>query len=282
MKYAATDLKNYKGMVLLNPGGPGGSGITYLNDFGLEFSNASDTIGQIGPNYDLIAFEPRGVGFSIPSANCTNNTSPSAGGVGKRFDQPNGPFLDLASAGGDIGDQLAKVKGEQCQKMIGGPAGAGQHMSTATVARDMVSITDAFAATPDGVKVKNPKLTNYHGTSYGTFLGQTFASMFPERVGRFVLQGVVDPDDQVSGISLTGLQSTDEVCICLFHPPPLDSIADCRRHLRRFLSTVALLVQKHVPMRLVVLQATFSFALREHLPGLTSSRPRQRDGQMPR
>lgn len=211
MKYAATDLKNYKGMVLINPGGPGGSGISALDSFSSTWGNATETIGAIGSNYDIIGFEPRGVGFSIPSANCTNNTSPSAG-IGKRFDQPNGPFLDFASAGGNEADAQMKAKAAECQKTIGGPSGAGQHMSTATVVRDMVTITDAFAATADGAKVKNPKLTNYFGISYGTFLGQTFASMFPERVGRFILAGVVDPDDQVSGISLTGLQSTDEVC----------------------------------------------------------------------
>ncbi|CAG8973016.1 hypothetical protein HYALB_00007865 [Hymenoscyphus albidus] len=208
MKYPATDPKDYKGMILLNPGGPGGSGVQFAATMGPIWSDATETIGPIGPNFDIIGFDPRGVGFSIPSANCTYSLDLP---IGKRFDQPNGPILDMEGFAREL-PEIEKLlrSAKLCEKAIGGSDGAGQYMSTATVARDIVSITDAFAATSDGQKVKNPKLTNYLGISYGSFLGQTFASMFPERVGRFLLSGVVDPDDIVTGLPMRHLQSLDE------------------------------------------------------------------------
>lgn len=64
-------------------------------------------------------------------------------------------------------------------------------MSTVVVARDMLSIVDAFAATERGKTTKDSSLLNYWGISYGTFIGETFASMYPDRVGRVVLDGTI-------------------------------------------------------------------------------------------
>lgn len=82
--------------------------------------------------------------------------------------------------------------GNQCQEAVGGAKDAGPHMSTTTNARDLFGIVNAFAETADGKRAEKPShLLNYFGYSYGTFLGQVFASMFPDRVGNMVLDGVL-------------------------------------------------------------------------------------------
>src|SRR4051812_28514006 len=89
-------------------------------------------------------------------------------------------------------------------------------MSTAVVARDIISILDAYAASPEAKDVKDPSLLNFWGFSYGTSIGQTFASMFPQRVGRMALDGIVDAGDSSKGTYLTWLQSTDETFSTFF------------------------------------------------------------------
>ena len=73
-------------------------------------------------------------------------------------------------------------------------------MTTATVARDLISILDAYALTSDAQdSEQDPKLLNYWGFSYGSMIGLTFASMFPSRVGRVAIDGVMDAESWTSG-----------------------------------------------------------------------------------
>ena len=89
-------------------------------------------------------------------------------------------------------------------------------MSTASVARDLISTLDAFARSEDGSKVEDATLLNYWGFSYGTFLGETFASMFPDRVGRMALDGVVEPNDWVAGNHSVTATDTDDTFSTFF------------------------------------------------------------------
>lgn len=89
-------------------------------------------------------------------------------------------------------------------------------MTTSVVVKDLATILDAYVASPAGRNVTDPSLLNYWGFSYGTIIGQTFASVFPDRVGRVVLDGVVNPYDYTSGNLQTWLQTTDEAFATFF------------------------------------------------------------------
>ncbi|KAK2754920.1 alpha beta hydrolase fold family [Colletotrichum kahawae] len=171
----------YRGMILVNPGGPGASGVELIRENGPLLAQA------IGTNYDMVGFDPRGIGLSEPRPNCP------AGILAAQTQQSRDvPRLQDAFFQSFI--DFGRAPGEQCAEQAGGPTGAGRHMTTAVTARDMLSIVDAFAETPDGARAAtNASLLDYYGISYGTFLGQTFASMFPDRVGHVALDGVVDP-----------------------------------------------------------------------------------------
>lgn len=107
--------------------------------------------------------------------------------------------------------------GSDCAGKTGGELDAGPHMSTATTARDMLSIVEAFAETEDGQRAAKPSdLLNYYGVSYGSFLGQTFASMFPDRVGKVVLDSVVDPEDYLLSMASKSIDHLDGVIAAFF------------------------------------------------------------------
>lgn len=132
------------------------------------------------------------MGYSTPSAYCV----PSA--LKKRvFYQPYGPRLpnEFYQEAFTFGQSV----GTACSTAIGGPNDAGKFMSSAVVARDAISVLDAYAASGHSIGVANKTLFNYWGFSYGTIIGQTFAMLFPTRVGRFVLDGVNDAEDWYSG-----------------------------------------------------------------------------------
>jgi pimeloyl-ACP methyl ester carboxylesterase len=197
-------------MILGNPGGPGGSGISFL------FELASFAVPILGSNFDLVSWDPRGIGYALPSANCTlsgNLTTPAL--KRRAFDKIYGPELapEYFENNYAVDYQAAK----DCGSSIGGPQDAGPHMTTATVARDMISILDAYAESEEGKNCEeDASLLNYWGISYGTIIGQTFASMFPDRVGRVVLDGVVDPDAWATGYPLTSITLTDDVFSTFF------------------------------------------------------------------
>lgn len=164
----------------------------------------------VGTNYDIISWDPRGVGQSIPSASCLGPNLPSR----SKIPNIHGPEFNESDWAEVVGSSLAF--GERCEPQIGGKDQAGPHMTTAIVARDMISILDAFAKTEAGRSVEEPSLLNYWGISYGTMLGQTFASMFPKRVGRVILDAVVDPDDFVSGQKLLWIIDADKAFSAFF------------------------------------------------------------------
>ncbi|WP_226359036.1 alpha/beta fold hydrolase [Pseudonocardia sp. ICBG601] len=154
----------YQGVVLVNPGGPGGPGL------GLSRLGAA-VPKNAGAAYDWIGFDPRGVGTSRPALSC----DPDYGGYARPDYRPeNGAEKAWLPK--------AKAYAQACGK-AGGELLA--HLRTEDTVRDMDLIRQALGA----------KQINYYGFSYGTLLGQVYATMFPDKVRRMVLDGVVDPRD---------------------------------------------------------------------------------------
>ncbi|KEY74567.1 hypothetical protein S7711_07169 [Stachybotrys chartarum IBT 7711] len=209
VKYAAhanSTFGEYQGMVLLNPGGPGHSGV----QMALEYAPMLQAV--IGSNFDIVGFDPRGIYHSEPAANCSitnwlaHNSTLSSRYTPRMSDDYYNSWINYG-----------KELGAECAEQSGTELGAGPHMSTATTARDMLSIVDAFAATVEGQAAGRPAgLLNYYGVSYGTFLGETFASMFPNRVGNVVLDGVVSPEGYLSNYTWSSVTHLDGAISAFF------------------------------------------------------------------
>jgi len=153
------------GSLVLNPGGPGVSGIEYTTY--AEYV-VSDTLRE---NFDIVGFDPRGVGFSTP-VECLDDeqTEEYIALDGSPDDQTE---IDQAQAMSELFAQSCATNSPETYKFL----------DTISAARD-VDILRALLG--------DEKL-NWLGKSYGTFLGATYADLFPERVGRMLLDGAIDP-----------------------------------------------------------------------------------------
>jgi pimeloyl-ACP methyl ester carboxylesterase len=153
-----------QGDLLVNPGGPGAPGRVWaaLAAFGLNHTVASE--------YNIIGFDPRGVGASVPALHCDPSFFAGA--------RPNYIPADVAAEQVLIG--RARTYAADCERRYGWLL---PYMTTVDAARDMDSIRAALGQN---------KIT-YLGYSYGTYLGQVYATLFPHRVRRMVLDSTVDP-----------------------------------------------------------------------------------------
>jgi pimeloyl-ACP methyl ester carboxylesterase len=153
------------GSLLVNPGGPGASGIGYALDANTRFS------ATLRKHYDIVGWDPRGVGESAP-IRCLSDAQTDA------FTTQDGSPDNSAEEAALV--RLAKLLGDRCEarNRVLLP-----HVGTRDTARDL----DVLRA------VLGEHKLNFLGKSYGTYLGAIYAEMFPNRVGRLVLDGVVDP-----------------------------------------------------------------------------------------
>ncbi|MEJ1115089.1 alpha/beta hydrolase [Paenarthrobacter sp. CCNWLY172] len=169
---------NKQGSILVNPGGPGGSGVDYIKDAG----NTNFT-EKLKNNFDLVGFDPRGVKRSAP-VKCMTDAERDAARE-KVFRKNTDEGLEAALA-------FNKAFAEQCLEQTGDVLG---QIDTVSAAKDL----DVLRAVVNDAKL------NYLGFSYGTFLGSTYAALFPDNVGRLVLDGAVDPS--ISNEELTAGQA---------------------------------------------------------------------------
>jgi len=153
-----------QGYLLVNPGGPGASGL------GLAGSVAGALSPAVAAEYSIVGFDPRGVGSSVPALTCDASF----------FAKPRPPYTPASARAEQVQIGRAKVYAADCEKRFGWLL---PYMTTQDSARDMDSIRAALGQ----------QKISYLGYSYGTYLGQVYGTMFPGRVSRMVLDSVVDP-----------------------------------------------------------------------------------------
>ena len=176
-------------LLLMNPGGPGVSGIEDLR-------SAWDYYAKFADHYTVVSFDPRGTSGSVPAVSCLDDQQKAA-----IFDQPSVPLSDEQRL---RREELAASVGQACERQYSTVLGA---LGTENVARDMDAIRAAMGF----------EKTSFLGYSYGTFVGALYAQLFPERTGRIALDSVMAPQldyravrhDQARGMqaSVTGFAS---------------------------------------------------------------------------
>lgn len=174
-----------QGSLLVNPGGPGGSGFNFVRD-SAEFVMSE----RLRQSYDVIGFDPRGVNRSSAVECLTDEEREEARNETMPADVTETEALDILEADSA---EYAELCAERTGELLG-------YVDTVSAAKDMDILR---AIVGDGQ-------LNYLGFSYGTQLGAAYAEMFPEKVGRFVLDGAVDPSLSASEITLGQVEAFDE------------------------------------------------------------------------
>jgi pimeloyl-ACP methyl ester carboxylesterase len=161
------------GSIFFNPGGPGGSGVDFVQGLGQELYS-----DQVRARFDLIGFDPRGVARSTP-LQCFDTTEEASAATA--------PFpFPVTRQEERIWIQADRAWARACAENAGPIL---DHMSTANVARDMDLLRRA---------VGDRKIT-FVGYSYGSHVGSTYANMFPDKVRAVVIDGVIDPVSFTTG-----------------------------------------------------------------------------------
>jgi pimeloyl-ACP methyl ester carboxylesterase len=170
---ATAPASQQQGILLVNPGGPGASGLS------LAAEVAAGLTPSVARDYDIVGFDPRGVGSSVPRLSCDPGF----------FTGPRPNYIPASAAAEQVLINRAKTYASDCEQQFGWLL---PYLTTQNVARDLDSIRAAFGV----AKI------NYFGFSWGTYLGQVYATLFGSHLRRMVLDSTVDP---------TGAWYTDNV-----------------------------------------------------------------------
>src|SRR5215469_6357879 len=170
---ATAPASQQQGILLVNPGGPGASGLS------LAVEVANGLSPAVARDYDIVGFDPRGVGSSVPRLSCDPGF----------FTGPRPNYIPASAAAEQVMITRAKTYAGDCEQQFGWLL---PYLTTQNAARDLDSIRAAFGV----AKI------NYFGFSWGTYLGQVYATMFGPHLRRMILDSTVDP---------TGAWYTDNV-----------------------------------------------------------------------
>ncbi|KAI7332182.1 hypothetical protein KC315_g4770 [Hortaea werneckii] len=223
----------YGGAVLINPGGPGGSGVSLAMSSG---SRIQETIGG-EKVFDIISFDPRGVGDTTPALQCVESLQYDHSWMVRVMEE--GVFEASDASLGRLWS-MSTARSKSCAiPLPDGEPDIRKYVTTASVARDMLEIVErhgdwrekeakrvlnpsagcgmhlrraaAQVATPPELAYKpGRERLLYWGFSYGTYLGNTFAAMFPDRVQRIVVDGVVDAENYKQTLWSNNLLDTEK------------------------------------------------------------------------
>lgn len=199
-KYIAKETSLPRGTLIINPGGPGGSG-----------SRSTYTLGPLldeilQGQYDILGFDPRGVNLTLPSVNCV--TDPLLRLELQKRLGGTAPSRNIHDVG--MWDSVAQLVATECE--VNSQSDVLQFVNTASVARDVAAIVDALH---EGRKHH----VSYWGFSYGTNLGAVFVGMFPNKMHKVILDGIRSPFDarEVYEWGLTSLSSVNDMVEGYFH-----------------------------------------------------------------
>ncbi|MBB5853247.1 alpha/beta hydrolase [Amycolatopsis umgeniensis] len=165
-KLASTKPAKRRGIMLMNPGGPGGPGLTMP-----EALRAAGMPSSVLDAYDLIGFDPRGIGNSTP-VTCDLKPEQLVSNVP--------PYARDSAA---VAERATYVAGVAKQCGDSKTAANLPYITTANTARDMDRIREALGE----------KKISYYGVSYGSYLGAAYSTLFPQRTDRIVLDSVTGP-----------------------------------------------------------------------------------------
>lgn len=208
------------GSLIINPGGPGGSGVDFTTSAPFIFSR------EVMDAYDIVGFDPRGVARSA--------------GISCLSDEETDEYLAATpDPDADPTDSLQSSVAwmqriaEGCQEDSGDLL---PYLDTYSAARDMDVLRAAVGS----------EQLDYFGYSYGTYLGATYADLYPERVGRFVLDAALDPSstlDQITAGQAEGFEKATEAFLedCLDQGeacPFKGDVAEAKQQLQSFFASV--------------------------------------------
>ena len=164
LRLKAANQKEKIGSLVINPGGPGASGVDYA--YNAEFIFGPSLLEK----YDIVGFDPRGIGGSDPIRCLTNSQTDASFAADSKPDNAK----ELNTLVADMRQYVSRCEAHTKNLL---------HYSTSDSARDMDLLRSALGE----------KKLNYLGVSYGTYLGTLYADYFPNNVGRMVLDGAISP-----------------------------------------------------------------------------------------
>lgn len=208
--------------LFFNLGGPGGAAVSSLA------SQVTDSMGEaLVDAYDIVALDPRGVGASTPVV-CMSDEERDEHNAGLDDDDVD---LDTLTPAERVkkADEDSKELAEGCREHSGE---VFKHIDTVSVAKDFDMVRQLLG---------QEKL-HYLGYSYGTFLGATYADLFPDKVGRFVLDGAVDPAldaNEISALQMRGFEDSignwAQDCLSTKKCPFSGDVTSVKKQLKEFL-----------------------------------------------